>query len=284
MTGPVAVTGATGLLGRAVLRARPGLGAVRALVRDGSSAPDGVEVVRGHLLDRDALAKLVQGCSGVLHLAAAMGSSPAEEMHDINVNGTRRLLEAAEAAGVPRFVFTSSVAARRPEQGPYSQSKALAEERVDEASLQGVVLRLPVLYGPGSQVEAAVLGLGRKLPVVPVIGGGDLRPVHVDDAAAACIAAILKPDLGGTYTLAGSDALPFADFATRLLKARGLRGRAIGLPPSLFVAAAVGLELMGRRGVTVESVRAAAAGTPPPSSNLHQLGWTARPLAEGLSA
>lgn len=281
MTAPVAVTGATGLLGRAVLRLRPD--GFRALVRPGTEPPPGVEVVRGHLLDRDALAELVSGCSAVLHLAAAMGSAPAAELHDVNVNGTRRLLEAAEQAGVPRFVFTSSVAASRPEMGPYSQSKALAEERVGEADLEGVVLRLPVLYGPGSQVEAAVLGLGRRLPFVPVIGGEALRPVHVDDAAAACLAALDRPDLGGVYTLAGADAVGFADFASRLLTARGFHRRAVGLPPGLFVLAAAGLELLGRRGVTVESVRAAAAGTPPPSANLSQLGWVPRTLTLGLS-
>ena len=71
----VAVTGATGFLGRAVLSALQTRDLhVRALVRTASAAPDGVEVIRGDLSDRPALDALVQGADAVIHLAALMGA------------------------------------------------------------------------------------------------------------------------------------------------------------------------------------------------------------------
>jgi len=284
MSGLLAITGATGLLGRAILAGAGGLGPVRALVRPGSEPPRGVQVVYGDLDDDDALASLVQGAGVVLHLAAAMGAASDGALHRVNIEGTERLLSAALTAGVPRFVFTSSVAAAHPEMGPYSRTKAVAEQHVLEAALDGVVLRLPVLFGPGSQVERALLGLARRLPVVPVIGGEALRPMHVGDAALACIAAVERPGITGRFTLAGAESVEFADFASRLLRARGVRRPAVGLPPLLFLLAARGLEVVGRGGVSVESVRAAARGTPPASPNLHELGWAPRPLGERLMA
>lgn len=283
-SGPIALTGATGLLGGAVLRlaSERGLGPIRALVRPGSPHPDGLEVIEGDLASTSALAELVSGASAVVHLAAAMGAVSAADLRLVNVEGTRHLLAAASAAGVPRFVFTSSVAASRPEHGPYSCSKLDAEQLVLDATGKTAVLRLPVLFGPGSQVETAVLGLARHLPLIPVIRGGLLRPLHIDDAAAACLAAVSHPEATGLFSLAGPDALPFPQFATRLARGRGLRRRGVGLPAGLFLLAARALEFAGQPGVGVESVRAAAAGTPRSAGDLAALGWSPRPLSDWL--
>ncbi len=282
MTGPigepgvVAITGATGRLGRAALRAREG--SWRALIRRGSVAPPGVEAVAGDLGDRDALADLVRGADVVLHLATAMGSSDAGDMFEVNVAGTRRLLE---AAGERRVVFTSSVAARDPSLGAYAASKAQAERLVLEAG--GVVLRLPVLYGVGTQVEAAILGLGQRLPLVPAIRGRDLRPLHLDDAAAACLAALSAGE--GTYTLAGPEALSFPDFARALLRASGSRSRALPLPAGPMIAAAGILERVWPGSpVSRESLRAASAGTPPADRRAHtDLAFAPRGIAAGVA-
>ncbi len=272
MTQPLAITGATGLLGAAVLAAceRP----VRALVRSGTL--DGVEVVRGDLSDPGALAALVDGCSAVLHLATAMGSADDATMFDVNVGGTRRLLE---AAGDTRVVFTSSVAARDPSLGAYAQSKAEAEELVLAAG--GVVLRLPVLYGPGTQVEKAVLGLGGFLPLVPAVKGQDIRPLHLDDAAKVCLAATEVGE--GRYTLAGPEAVSFPGFASRLLKASGKRSRALPLPARPLILAARILSKVPGFPVSPESLRAAASGTPAADARAAELGFEPRPLSMGLA-
>jgi len=262
----IAVTGGTGFLGRSVLRVlaerdRP----VRCLVREGTDAPAGVEVVRGDLADLDALRALVTGADAVIHLAAVMGTMNEALLDAVNVLGTKDVLAMAADAGVPRFVLASSVAAGRPEHGPYSRSKARAEDVVKRGAIPGwVIVRPPVIVGPGSQVERTLENLGR-LPIVPVIGGRQpLRPVPVEEVAAACADAALQADAAGTWTLAGADALTFPDLARRMLGELGLRGRPVAIPgPLALVIARVAQRVLPAPPVTVEGVRAVLAGSPP---------------------
>jgi UDP-glucose 4-epimerase len=260
----LAVTGATGFLGRAVLRASAERGIeVRALVRRGSPAVEGVEVVDGDLGDRAALDTLVDGAGALIHLAALMGSRDEKALESVNVQGTRNVLEAAERGGVGRFVHVSSVAAGRPGHGAYSRSKARGEEVVQAGAIPWVIVRPPVMIGPGSQVESALRGLGR-LPLVPVItGGAPLRPVQVDDAAHACLEAALSADAAGTWTLAGED-MSFMTLSRRILTKTGSRARPVPLPGALaLVIAAVAERVLPAPPLTVEGVRAVLAGSPP---------------------
>lgn len=260
----IAVTGATGFLGRAVLRelAHRGL-AARCLVRPGATPPSDVVTIRGDLSDEQALASLVEGADAVLHLAALMGSMDARELEAVNVDGTRRLLAAATDAGVGRFVLISSVAAGRPEHGPYSLSKARAEDVVRASTIDHVIVRPPVLIGPGCQVERALKGLGR-LPLVPVISGGALlRPVQVDDAARSCVDAATDPEARGTWTLAG-DEVSFRELSRRTLRQLGSNARPVPLPgPLAMVMARVAERVLPAPPLTVEGVRAVLAGSPP---------------------
>ena len=86
---------------------------VRALARDPSRIRelDGIEVVRGDLRDSDSLARAVEGCGVVFHVAAdyRLWARDPEEMFRSNVEGTRNLLNAARSAGVERVVYTSTV-------------------------------------------------------------------------------------------------------------------------------------------------------------------------------
>src|ERR671911_732671 len=111
------VTGATGFVGSAVLRALLARGeTVRALVRPSSNRRnlDGlpVEVAIGDLTDRQSLSQAVCGCQAVFHVAAdyRLWAARPADLYRNNVEGTRVLLEAAGEAGVVRIVYTSSVA------------------------------------------------------------------------------------------------------------------------------------------------------------------------------
>ncbi len=261
----VAVTGGTGFLGRAVVQALLERGEqVRCLVRRGSSAPDGVQVVPGDLADAAALRALVAGADAVLHLAALMGSRDERALQAVNVHGTRAVLAAAKAAGVGRFVLVSSVAAGRPDHGAYSRSKADAEAVVRDGTVPWVIVRPPVLIGPGSQVERTLKNLGR-LPLVPVISGGaPLRPVQVQDAARACVEAARAPDAAGIWTLAGPEDLSFLTLSRRTLQGLGSRARTVPLPGRLaLLIAGVAERVLPAPPLTVEGVRAVLAGSPP---------------------
>lgn len=270
----VAVTGASGFLGQAVVAALPG--AVRALVRRPWSPPRAeVEVVRGDLGDPVSLASLVRGCDVVIHAAALMNSADDEALRRVQVQGTRALLRAASEASVGRFVLVSSVAAGRPGHGPYSRSKRAAEQLVRGWGIPFVILRPTLLVGPGSQLERTLAGL-QRLPVVPVVGRASLRPLHVDAAAQACVGAALA-DVEGTFDLVGPDCVSLASLARRIT------GRpAVALPARLCAAVAA---LGERAGIplplTLEGVRAASTDLRhlDPGPAAAALGFTPRGLA-----
>ena len=125
----IVLTGATGFVGRHVLRALLAGGwRVRALVRDPArlrlptgTPEDAVEVVLGDLADDAALARLMEGAEAVVHLAGLVAAAREIDFYAVNAEGARRLAQAAARAGVRRFVHVSSLAAREPELSPYAR-------------------------------------------------------------------------------------------------------------------------------------------------------------------
>lgn len=184
----VAVTGGTGFVGQAVIEraCREGL-ALKALARREQTPCEGVEWVSGDLADRDALARLVEGAEAVLHIAGVVNTPDPMGFHLGNVTGTEALFEAAKAAGVRRFVFVSSLAAREPGLSAYGQSKRHAEEVVQASGLDWTIVRPPAIYGPRDR-EILELFKAAKWGVVPMPPPGRTSIVHVDDLARLLLA------------------------------------------------------------------------------------------------
>lgn len=282
---PLALTGGTGLVGRAVLRALAQDGrTVRALHRD-TPGPEAVTWVTGELERPESLRHLVRGAGAVLHLAAAMGVSDPQQLQRVNVAGTRALLNAARAAGVQRFVYVSSAAAGRETRGPYADSKRAAEELVRASGLDWVVLRPPAVIGPGSQLETTVLRLAR-LGVVPVVGGrGPLHPVHVDDLARLCLEAADREGIGGrTYAAGGPDPVSMTGLARAVVRASPHRALVVPLPGRVALAAARVLEaVLPRPPLTREAVQGILEGGAGDSGPARQaLGFEPRSLEQAL--
>ena len=245
----VLVTGAAGCLGRAAqARLVAGGHGVRGL--DVAAAPAGApEWVRGDLLAAD-LAAACAGCEAVLHLAALVHrpeiTDPAEYRR-INVEGTRRLLEAAAAAGVPaaRFVLSSTVGVYPRDHDlhadedtpcaprtPYGASKLEAEGLVRERG--GVVLRFPLLYGPGDRGRMAML-------IRAIAGGRFVLPgpcaaprslVASANAAEAMALSLERAAAGCVYLVTDDDDAPVKRMVAAIVAA--LPGRA--MPPHVPLA------------------------------------------------
>jgi nucleoside-diphosphate-sugar epimerase len=186
----LAVTGATGFVGCALLDEAERRGVeVRALTRRGPQPGRAVEWIAGDLHDRAALDRLVANAEAVLHVAGVVNTHDPTGFHLGNVEGTLQLVEAALAAGVPRFVFVSSLAAREPELSTYGASKARAEKLVSASGLDWTLVRPPAIYGPRDRDMFEMFRLA-TWGVVPVPPAGRTSIIHVADLARLLLALV----------------------------------------------------------------------------------------------
>jgi nucleoside-diphosphate-sugar epimerase len=179
----LAITGATGFVGSAVLDAARAEGhEVRALARRDQPAREGVTWVRGDLNDTAALAALVQGADAVIHVAGLTNTPDPAAFEIANVTGTANVLSAMSAAGVKRLVFVSSLSARKPGLSAYGASKAKAEGLVEASGLDWTTVRPPGVYGP-RDVDYLEMFRTAKWGFVPLPPGGASSIIHADDLA-----------------------------------------------------------------------------------------------------
>ncbi|MDP3905756.1 SDR family oxidoreductase [Novosphingobium sp.] len=187
----IAVTGATGFVGQALLdrAAQAGIG-VRALTRRPQEPRPGVEWVTGDLDAEAALSQLVTGAEAVIHVAGVVNAPDPAGFEHGNVTGTLNVIEAALAAGVPRLVCVSSLSAREPDLSAYGASKARAERLVMASGLDWTVVRPPAIYGPRDTEMFELFKLARwgVLPMPPREGRSSL--LHVDDLARLLLALV----------------------------------------------------------------------------------------------
>jgi nucleoside-diphosphate-sugar epimerase len=187
----IAVTGATGFVGEALLACLQASGVeARALARRPQEVRAGVEWVMGDLADSDALSRLTHGAEAVIHVAGVVNANDPAEFEAGNVAGTLALVEAAVAAGVPRLVHVSSLAAREPGLSAYGASKARAEKVVMASGLDWTIVRPPAIYGPRDRDMFELFRAARWgfIPVPPREGRSSL--IHVEDLARLLVALI----------------------------------------------------------------------------------------------
>jgi nucleoside-diphosphate-sugar epimerase len=230
----IAITGATGFVGRRVLAlaGRP----VRALARRPQPPLTGVEWVLGDLNDTAALARLCDGAAAVVHIAGVVNADAAG-FHAGNVTGTANVL--AAAAEVPRFVHVSSLAAREPGLSLYGASKAQGDALVMARDGDWVIVRPPGVYGPGDAemrdlFAAAKLGLG----VAPGSRDARISLIHVDDLARALLALADAGPAGEILEIddgtGASGGYGHAEYARAIAAALGRRVTILPVPGGLL--------------------------------------------------
>lgn len=269
----ILVTGASGLIGGGLARRLLGLHAqVRAFVRhpaDGERLrAEGMEVVLGDMTDADSLAAAVTGCDAVAHFAGELGRGvvPWATYLAVNVEGSRTLLAAAVAAGVPRFPHASSVWAYGFEAGPdtdecscprlcgdpYCDTKLLAQNIVLNAARQGVISAVVIqpsqIYGPQDRTWTTIplRMMRRRLLVVPAPEGGRVQPLFIADAVEGALAALMRGQSGECYILCGEQELSAREFFEHYLALGGRQRRLLTLPRGLLLGLAGLSEPFGR--------------------------------------
>ncbi|MBB3955033.1 NAD-dependent epimerase/dehydratase family protein [Novosphingobium sediminicola] len=234
----VALTGGTGFVGQMVLELARSRGiAVQALARRAQAPQDHVAWVAGDLSTRGALDDLVRGTEAVIHVAGLVNAADPQEFERANVLGTMNMIEAARAAGVPRFIFVSSLSAREPDLSAYGASKARAEMLVKASGLDWTIVRPPAVYGP-RDAEMFELFRAAKWGVVPVPAGGRASMIHVEDLARLLLALIPGGMAVNGHTFEPDDGVPggwsHVDMARAIGAALGKRPWVISLRPGFL--------------------------------------------------
>lgn len=177
----IAVTGATGFVGHAVMEALCGQ-SVRALTRREQPAGEGVKWVQGDLHNQAALEQLCDGADALVHIAGLTNTPDPAEFYAANVTGTANVIAAMEKAKCKRLVFVSSLSARKPELSAYGASKAEAEKLVEASKLDWTIVRPPAVYGPRDD-DMLELFKTARLGFVPLPPGGATSIIYVSDLA-----------------------------------------------------------------------------------------------------
>ena len=263
----VALTGATGFVGRATLDVLHAKGhTVRALARVDQPPREGMVWVEGRLEDEDALARLVDGADAILHIAGVVRGS-ADAFVRGNVDGTRHMIAAARSAGIRRLVHVSSLAAREPQLSSYGDSKHRAETEVMQSGLDWSIVRPPGVYGPGDMEMRDVFRMA-KFGVVLLPPAGRLSMIHVADLARLLMAEVEQPGTGETYECDDGATYTHRQFARAV-------GVAVGRNPFAFSVPAPVLKAAARADLLFR--RSAAKLTPDRAAYLSHPDWTADP-------
>lgn len=200
----VAVTGATGFIGRHIVNGLMQAGyKVRALARRLPEKKDddaeNLVWLLGSLEDQAALKALVKGTVAVVHCAGAIRAPGRNAFMAVNAEATRRLAEiAAGESYPPRFIHLSSLAAREPRLSPYAASKRAGEQalRALRGRLPTIILRPPAVYGPGDLETLRIFQMAaRGLILRPKVDAARMSLVHASDVAAAVLAALQAREL-----------------------------------------------------------------------------------------
>ena len=314
----VLITGATGFLGSAVLRALDGRGlTLRALARAGSPRAnlEGVacEIAQGDMRSAVDMGHALEGVRWLFHVAAdyRLWARDPGDIIRANCEGTRTVMEAALKHGVERIVYTSSVATLRAPDTPspvdetaplaegeavgaYKESKVLAERQVErmvaERGLPAVIVMPSTPIGPrdikptptGRILVEAATG---KIPAFVDTG---LNLVHVDDVAAGHVLAMEKGRIGERYILGGED-VSLRQMLADIARLTGRRAPTVNLPraplyPLAWAAEAVARITGKEPFVTRDALKMASHHMFFSSAKAkRELGYTARPYVEAIA-
>lgn len=233
----ILLTGATGTVGRALLRRLTAAGKpVRCLVRDPRRlGPERVrvQIALGDLADPASFRNATRGVETVIHLAATTRDQPRASIEELNAVATLRLVRAAERSGTRDFVFFGTIGAGLHAPTRFSRAKELARRVVEASNMQTTVFSPSIVYSPGDP-WINLLERFSYLPAMPISGSGEAlyQPIWGDDVADCVVAALDRTggDQRRAFELAGPEPLSYEEIVRLALRPTGRTRPLVHLP------------------------------------------------------
>ena len=223
----VMVTGATGFVGRHVVRELLARGlkavcVVRSPNRLRAQHPDVDEslllAISGSLADQDALRKAAGESDAAIHLVGIIITRVLQRQtfKGIHVQGTQNVVNAVRAAGIRRFVHMSALGTHADAKSAYHKTKWTAEQSVVGSGLDWTIFRPSLIHGPDGEFVRLLKRLlcSSLPPIIPYFGKGQARvqPVYVGDVAYCFVEALSRNDtIGKTFSLGGPKAYTWVE-------------------------------------------------------------------------
>jgi uncharacterized protein YbjT (DUF2867 family) len=248
----ILVTGGAGFVGNNTIRHLVAMGKpVRAMVRNVAKAEkrladvaDKIEIVPGDVTDHQSLPPIMQDVTTVVHLVAIALERGGQTYEEVNYQGTVNVVDAANQAGVNRFINMSQNGADSSLPYRFLKSKGMAQDYVAQHAPNWTALRPSSIFGPQDEFFNAIARLAKLTPLVyPLIGGGtaEFQPVSVDDVAEAIVRSIDDDTtIGQELGLGGPEQLTLGEIERRILKTMNMRRLLFPAPtwllrPAVFV-------------------------------------------------
>ncbi len=238
----ILVTGGTGFIGRSLAAHLVEAGyAVRILLRpalDSPALPKGVpvEIAVSSLADERGLRAAMVGVEVIFHLAGAEWRGAQSSLMQVDIQGTRQVVKAAQDAGVKRLYYLSHLGADRASAYPVMKAKGIAEEFIRQSDLDYTIVRSAIVFGEQDGFTSGIASILRAIPVfffLPGKGEVLLQPLWVEDLATCLVWSLEnKETLNRTIEIGGPEYLSFRQVVALIMRHIGVRRRmvAVGLP------------------------------------------------------
>jgi uncharacterized protein YbjT (DUF2867 family) len=198
-----------------------------------------VQIALGDLGDHLSFRHALRGVDTVLHLASVIRDQPNGSIEELAGVATWRLVQAAERAGVQRFVFFSTLGASTRSRARLMRAKAIAERAVVESTLRHTVFAPSIIYSPGDPYLSLLQRMS-WLPLMPIPGSGvaAFQPIWAEDVARCVLAALPggtfdAASAGARFELAGPQTLTHREIVETALGSFHRQRRVVSVPARL---------------------------------------------------